>query len=91
MFSSLNKIKKLPPKSLIYSAHEYTLNNARFALSQESSHLALQKRFAEFSALRKQNQATVPFYLEDDLLMNPFLRAKSVEEFSRIRKLKDQF
>lgn len=91
MFSSLNKIKKLPSKSLIYSAHEYTLNNARFALSQEPSYPTLQKRFKKVSALKEQDQATVPFYLEEDLLTNPFLRAKSVEEFARLRKLKDQF
>ena len=91
MFSSLNKIKKLPKKSLIYCAHEYSLNNAEFALRVEPSNPDLKKRFQEISALKKQKQATVPFYLEEELATNPFLRAKSVSEFARIRKLKDQF
>ena len=32
MFSSLNKIKELDPKTLIYCGHEYTENNLKFAL-----------------------------------------------------------
>ena len=91
MFSSLNKIKKLPKKSLIYCAHEYSLNNAEFALSIEPSNLDLKKRFQKISALRKQNQETVPFYLEEEFATNPFLRAESISEFAKIRKLKDQF
>ena len=91
MFSSLNKIKKLPQTSLIYCAHEYSLKNARFALSLEPSHLELKKRFKKILALRKQNQATVPFYLEEEMLTNPFLRARSVSEFTHIRKLRDDF
>ena len=91
MFSSLNKIKKLPTRSLIYCAHEYSLNNAEFALTVEPSNLNLKKRFQKISALRKKNQATVPFYLKEELETNPFLRAKSVSEFAKIRKLKDCF
>ena len=91
MFASLNKIKKLPNKSLIYCAHEYSLNNAMFALSVEPSNEQLKKRFKKIFALREQNQATVPFYLEEELLTNPFLKANSVSEFAKIRKLKDHF
>ncbi len=91
MYSSLNKIKKLPKDSLVYCAHEYSLNNAEFALTVEPNNLDLKKRLKKISALRKQNQATVPFYLEEELATNPFLRAKSVSEFAKIRKLKDHF
>ena len=91
MFSSLNKIKNLPENSLIYCAHEYSLKNARFALSVDSSNPDLKKRFQKIKSLRDKKQATVPFYLKEELLTNPFLRAKSVAEFSKIRKQRDCF
>ena len=93
MFSSLQKIKKLPKTSLIYCAHEYSLKNAHFALSlsKEASHSEIKKRFTKIKALRKKNQSTVPFYLEEELLTNPFLRAKSIEDFAHIRKQRDHF
>ena len=91
MFSSLNKIKKLPENSLLYCAHEYSLKNARFALSVDPSNPNLKKRFQKIKTLREQNQATVPFSLKEELLTNPFLRAKSVDEFARIRKQRDCF
>ena len=91
MFASLNKIKKLPKTSLIYCAHEYSLKNAQFALSLAPSDPALKARHKKISDLRKKNQPTVPFYLKEELLTNPFLKAKSVSEFAKIRKLRDHF
>lgn len=91
MFQSLSRIKKLPPETAIYSAHEYTLKNAEFALSIEPYNKDLKKRYEEVKELRKNNKATIPFLLEEELLTNPFLRAKSVSEFTQIRKLRDQF
>ena len=91
MFSSLQKIKKLPPKTQIYCAHEYSLKNARFALSLEPENQDLQKRFQKISALRKKNKPTVPFELEEELLTNPFLRSSSLAEFSHRRELRDSF
>ena len=91
MFNSLSKIKKLPEDSLIYCAHEYSLKNAKFALTVQPDNKALEKRFRKVSYLRKQGKATVPFYLKEELLTNPFLKAKTVSEFAEIRKLRDQF
>ena len=91
MFSSLKKIKRLPKKTLIYCAHEYTLKNAEFALGLDSSNKDLKKRFEKIKILRQKNQPTVPVYLAEELLTNPFLKAKSVAEFAAIRKQRDHF
>lgn len=91
MFQSLSQIKKLPPETLVYSAHEYTLKNAAFALSIDPDNKDLKQRYEKVKKLRESQQATVPFLLKEELLTNPFLRAKSVSEFSKIRKLRDQF
>lgn len=91
MFNSLDKIKKLPKDSLLYCAHEYSLKNAQFALTIEPNNKDLQQRLQKISLLRKQGKATVPFYLKEELLTNPFFRAKTAPEFAKIRKLRDQF
>ena len=91
MFDSLRKIKKLPEDSLIYCAHEYSLKNAKFALRIYPDNKELNQRFKKISQLRSQGKATVPFYLKEELLTNPFFLAKTVSEFAKIRKLRDQF
>lgn len=91
MFHSLAKIKKLPDDTLIYCAHEYSEENLRFALTVDPDNVALQKKYAEVKKARAQNQPTVPTRLGEEKQYNPFLRAKTVEEFARVRKLKDGF
>ena len=91
MFNSLSQIKKLPEDSLIYCAHEYSLKNAEFALSLYPKNSDMKNRFKKFLKLRKDNQATVPFLLKEDLSTNPFLLSRSSEEFAKIRSLKDRY
>lgn len=91
MFQSLAKIKKLPDDTLIYCAHEYSEENLRFALTVDPDNLALQKKYAEVKQARVQNKSTVPTRLGDEKQYNPFLRATTVDDFARVRKLKDGF
>lgn len=91
MFESLNKIKKLPPDTLVYCAHEYSLKNAEFALSIDPKNLNMKTRKQKFLNLRKKQKATVPFYLKEDLSTNPFLLSPTLKNFTKIRKLKDQY
>lgn len=91
MFQSLSQIKKLPPETLVYSAHEYTLKNAQFALSIEPHNEDLKKRYHKVKLLRDHQQSSIPFPLKEEFLTNPFLRAQSVSEFTHLRKLRDQF
>ena len=91
MFASLGKIKKLPLDTLVYCAHEYSLKNARFAIKRDPDSKALKKRFQRIKKLRRLGRPTVPFLLKEDLLTNPFLRAKTVSEWARLRQLKDRF
>ena len=105
MTNSLEKIKKLPRKTKIYCAHEYTENNLQFALSIEKENLHLQKRAEIVSQLRLKNQPTIPTTLKDEIETNPFLRLDSPvirkklkmehssneDVFGELRKLKDRF
>lgn len=75
MFTSLQKLIPLPGDCLVYSGHEYTAHNARFAMTIEPGNLALQDRVTRIQAARAAGTATVPSTLQEERDTNPFLRA----------------
>jgi len=91
MFSSLNQIKSFPPEARVFCAHEYTEKNGGFALSVDSQNQNLKDRMQAVRVMRKHNRPTVPFLLSEELKTNPFLRAKTLEEFTHLRKKRDLF
>lgn len=105
LWQSLQKLKKLPAATKVYCAHEYSLNNGKFALTVEPDNQALQTRVIEIKQLRRNSQPTVPSTIGEELATNPFFREHSlsiqkhlqmtgktpVEIFTALRKLKDHF
>jgi len=91
MFASLAKLAALPPETLVYCGHEYTQNNARFALTVEPENAALAVRVAEIARLRSAGEATVPSRMGEELAANPFLRAPDAARLAEIRAAKDRF
>ena len=88
MLNSLDKIKALPSNTLIYCAHEYTLDNYRFAMQIEPNNTKLQQRFKEVEELRRAKETTIPSSLQIELDTNPFLRCAEpdvIEAASRYR------
>lgn len=77
LYHSLKKISGLPKYINIYCAHEYTLDNLRFALMVEPDNDAMKQRQQQAQILRQQGLATVPSTLELELNTNPFLRCHS--------------
>jgi len=75
MHASLEKIRALPDDTAIYCAHEYTLDNIRFARVVEPDNPDLQAREAEARKLRAGNTPTVPSSLGVEKRTNPFLRS----------------
>jgi len=71
---SLNKIAQLPVETLIYCAHEYTLDNIGFALWVEPDNLNLLQRQAFTHELIDSDIPSVPSTLKLELETNPFLR-----------------
>ena len=53
MYQSLLKIKNLPKKTLLYCAHEYTLDNIGFAKIVEPDNKDLLRKEKEVLYLRK--------------------------------------
>ncbi len=97
MWDSLSRLAALPGETVVYSAHEYTLGNARFAESVDSS-AALAERIVQIEAARARGEPTVPTTIADELRTNPFLRAPQLSDkadpvaaFAEIRAAKDNF
>jgi hydroxyacylglutathione hydrolase len=102
-WSSLKRIKALPPETKLYCAHEYTQSNARFALHADPDNAALAAYAGEVAAKRAAGEWTVPTVLAKELAANPFLRADdpamqtrwgggdAVATFAALRAAKDSF
>ncbi|MCH1411767.1 MAG: hydroxyacylglutathione hydrolase [Rhodobacteraceae bacterium] len=105
MWHSLSLLRSLPNRTKICSGHEYTENNASFALSIDPKNLDLIKRMEQIKLARSKNLFTVPSQMGLEKKTNPFLRpfdqnireklnmigSTDVEVFSKIRSLKDNF
>ncbi len=91
MFTSLRRIAELPPATTLFCAHEYTLANARFAVTAEPGNAAIAERLVAVEALREAGRATVPTSVTEELATNPFIRARTVEQFAALRAAKDSF
>lgn len=91
MFLSLTKLAALPGETLVCCGHEYTLGNARYALTVEPGNAALMARAAAAEALRAEGKPTLPVTIGQEMAANPFLRAKDVETLAAIRRGKDAF
>jgi len=91
MFATLQKLAALPDDTNVYCAHEYTVNNLRFAELAEPDNATIQKRMQKVRELRDQHLPSLPSTLGEEKATNPFLRCDTVDEFTRLRKWKDDF
>lgn len=105
MWTSLKRLRDLPPATRIYCAHEYTESNIRFAVTVDPENEALRKRAHEVKALRAAGKYSVPSLLGEERAANPFLRADApelaaaigmagrdpVDVFAEVRRRKDVF
>jgi hydroxyacylglutathione hydrolase len=74
MYRSLTRLADLPPDTLVYCGHEYTLGNLKFAAQVEPDNADIAKRLDAVRACRARNEPTVPADLAEERRTNPFLR-----------------
>ena len=91
MYSSLRKIKTLPPETDIYCGHEYTKANGAFAMSVEPDNPDIQNRLKEAIRLQTNGRPAIPVSLALEMKTNPFLRAENAAAFAELRRQKDNF
>lgn len=105
MWDTLTGFMELPDDTLVYSGHEYTAANAKFAQTIEPDNAALQTRISAIANARSNGEATVPSLMSLERATNPFLRAgqsalkqelgmkdaTDLAVFTEIRSRKDSF
>jgi hydroxyacylglutathione hydrolase len=87
MLDSMKKIMALPADTLLYPAHEYTLDNLKFAKAVEPKNQAIWDYESQVEALRKQNKPSLPTKLSLELSINPFMRFEQAGIISAAQNL----
>lgn len=90
-FDALQKFKQLDDAVQIYAGHEYTQTNLRFAQTVQPSNEAIAEALATVDELRAQNLPTLPSTIGKEKDINLFLQAETLEEFTELRKGRDDF
>lgn len=91
MFNSLNRLKKaLAPETQLFFGHEYTLPNLDF-VQKHCPDINVTTYLTEVTAKLKEGLPTTPSTLAVELQVNPFMRATTLEEFKKIRELRNAF
>ncbi|RMX21116.1 hydroxyacylglutathione hydrolase [Legionella jordanis] len=105
LHSSLQKLKSLPDDCKVYCAHEYTLNNLKFAAMVEPGNLRVEHCIKQ---LQGTNHCSLPSTILLEKEINPFLRtdqqalqqfavlqgvekSDSLSVFKQLRAVKDIF
>lgn len=105
MWHSFQKLMVLPDDTQVYFGHEYTLSNARFAVTVDPENEALMRRLSEVEALRNEGRFTIPTTIALEKQTNPYMRvadpsirahlglesAMDEDVFAEIRARKDKF
>lgn len=105
MWPSLERLAALPDDTQVWFGHEYTLANARFAVTIDPDNAALAARLAEIETIRAADGFTIPTTIGLEKATNPFLRpadpairrhlgmegAADWQVFGEIRSRKDRF
>jgi hydroxyacylglutathione hydrolase len=74
MWTSLSRLRDLPPETLMYCGHEYTAANLRFALTAEPANTATSEYRDRVARVRAADRPSLPSPLSLERRVNPFLR-----------------
>jgi hydroxyacylglutathione hydrolase len=74
MSDSLGKLAALPPDTLVYCGHEYTVANLQFGLAVEPENEDAAAYLDECRTKRERDEATLPSTMRRETNVNPFLR-----------------
>jgi hydroxyacylglutathione hydrolase len=83
---SLQRLAALPDDTRVYTAHEYTAANLRFALACEPDNPDIRQRIAETRLLRAASLPTLPSTIAQEKATNPFLRCAQPEIIQTLQR-----
>lgn len=90
-YETIQRLQSLPEATKVYAGHEYTLTNLAFAASLTDNPGPLRQVQDQVKSQLDQGQASLPTTIKQEREWNPFMQARSLEEFTRLRQLRDQF
>ena len=103
MLSSLNILKNFPLETKVYCGHEYTLQNSKFCIKYDDNNKQLKEKIIAIKKKLSDGLPTIPTTIKEERECNIFLRSEdkfiqqnlksnnSLETFSKLRDLKDNF
>lgn len=90
LYDAFETFKKLPEKTLVYPAHEYSKSNLEFARTIFDNRY-VEEEYNRVLKLRGENKITIPTTIGKEKKINPFMNAKNLDEFIDFRNKKDNF
>ncbi|MDR1310561.1 MAG: hydroxyacylglutathione hydrolase [Burkholderiaceae bacterium] len=87
MIASLAQFSALPDETRVFSAHEYTLSNLKFAQEIEPNNQDIRQRIEVETAKREKKQPTLPSTIGLEKKTNPFLRHAEETVINRLLAL----
>ena len=90
MYHSLKRLSQLPKDTFVFSAHEYTEDNLRFAVYAYPEHPAISERLTQCRVVRELGESSLPSTVGLECSTNPFILCDTVELFAELRQQKDQ-
>ncbi|MGL4812483.1 MAG: hydroxyacylglutathione hydrolase [Beijerinckiaceae bacterium] len=106
LFHSVEKVRALPEETQLFTGHDYTFANARFAVHVDGDNTALRERFAAAEKSKDAARFWGVTTLKQELATNPYLRlrdaavkagaglgddAAPVDVFVKLRTMKNTF
>lgn len=86
MRRSLGKLEGLSDRVRVYCAHEYTVENCRFALTVDPGNQELREYAEAIAAIREDGTPSVPSTLGQERRCNPFLRVEDPSVIAAVQR-----
>lgn len=89
-YNTMQKFNSLDEDTYAYPAHEYSYYNLKFTMEYRPNE-DVKEELERVKELREKDEITLPTTIKKEKLINPFMRAKDLEDFTELRKAKDRF
>lgn len=90
-YKTLRWFANLDEEIKVYAGHEYTQKNLRFAKLIEPGNQAVEEALETTEKILKQGKPTLPSTIEREKKINILMQAETLEEFIRLRELRNEF
>lgn len=90
-FAALDTFSHLDDDIAVFSGHEYTLTNLKFAHTVFPENKVISEALAQVEILNDANHPTYPSTIGREKIINIFMQAEDVTTFKALRDQRDQF